>query len=96
MYSLLAEKFSSYGCFARGVNFIPEYFLPFLGLAAFGWVVLILWVFYWKGMALWKAARLKDKWWFIALLLINTLGILEILYIYIWSKRESLKSRREA
>jgi len=39
---------------------------------------------------------LKDKWWFIALLVVNTLGILEILYIYIWSKRESLKGRHEA
>jgi len=49
-----------------------------------------LWVFPWKGVALWRAARVKDKWWFIVLLIINTFGILEILYIYIWNKRASL------
>jgi len=34
-----------------------------------------------EGFALWKAARRSEKWWFIALLLINTLAVLEILYI---------------
>ncbi len=47
----------------------------------------IAWVLPWKGVALWKAARRTDKWWFIALLVLNTLAILEILYIFIWSKR---------
>jgi len=50
--------------------------------------ILVLWVLPWKGVALWKAARRKDKWWFVALLIINSLGILEILYIYIFSKRK--------
>ena len=46
----------------------------------------VLWVLVWKGIALWKAARHNQKWWFIALLVINTLGLLEILYIFIFSK----------
>ena len=45
-----------------------------------------LWTILWKGWALWKAARAGSKPWFIALLLINTLGVLEILYIYVFSK----------
>lgn len=44
---------------------------------------LIVWVLFWKGMSLWKAARNGEKGWFIALLVINTFGILEICYIYL-------------
>jgi len=57
------------------------------------WIILllVLWTIPWKGVALWKAARLRDKWWFIAILIINTLAVLEILYIFIFSKRKTLK-----
>lgn len=53
------------------------------------WVIflVILWVLPWKGFALWKAARLQHKWWFVALFVINTLAILEILYIFVFSKK---------
>jgi hypothetical protein len=56
----------------------------------FIWVLFILmvWSFVWKGLALWQAARNGHKGWFVALLLINTLGILEILYIYIFGKQQ--------
>ncbi len=56
------------------------------------WLVLTLiavWTLPWKGVALWKAARLRHRAWFIALLVINTLGLLEILYIFVLSKRTS-------
>ena len=43
--------------------------------------VIIVWSIFWKGLALWKSARLSQKKWFIILLLANTLGILEIIYI---------------
>jgi len=56
-------------------------------------LLVILWTLPWKGVALWKAARLRDKWWFIALLVLNTLAILEILYIYVFSKRKSLQEK---
>lgn len=56
------------------------------------WVaLLVLWTLPWKGVALWKAARLSQRNWFIALLILNTVGILEILYIFVFSKK-----RREA
>lgn len=48
--------------------------------------ILIVWSLIWKVAALWKAARKKQIVWFIVLVFINTLGILEILYIYIFSK----------
>ncbi len=49
-------------------------------------LLIILWTLPWKGVALWKSARLGQKWWFVALLVINTIGILEILYIFVFSK----------
>ncbi len=61
------------------------------------WVLVIviigLWTLPWKGIALWKSAKQSQKWWFIALLIINTVGLLEILYIFIFSKKKELKSR---
>jgi uncharacterized protein YpmS len=53
---------------------------------------MVAWCLPWKGVALWKAVRKNDKWWFIALLVINTLAILEILYIFVFSKMKGEKS----
>ncbi len=49
-------------------------------------VVVLLWILPWKGYALWKAARKGETKWFVALLVINTFAILDILYIFIFSK----------
>ncbi|MBZ9572710.1 hypothetical protein KJA17_00730 [Patescibacteria group bacterium] len=49
----------------------------------------IAWSLPWKGVALWKAARRVQKWWFIALLVLNTLAVLPILYIFIFSKKKA-------
>lgn len=63
----------------------------FVGATVIGLVMLVLvaWTLYWKYQALWYAAKHDDKWWFIGLLLINTLGVLEILYLYYFSKKTS-------
>lgn len=50
-------------------------------------VVVMLWTVVWKGLALWRAARNSHKRWFIALLIVNTLGILEIIYIFVIDKK---------
>ena len=50
-------------------------------------ILTALWTIPWKAVALWKAARNNSKPWFIILLLVNTLAILEILYIFIFSKK---------
>jgi len=54
------------------------------------WVILliILWTLPWKGVALWKAAKNTHKLWFVALLMFNTLAILEILYIFYFSRKK--------
>jgi len=51
-------------------------------------IILSIWSIIWKGMALWKAARNNSTPWFVVLLILNTMGILEILYIYIFSKKK--------
>jgi hypothetical protein len=48
--------------------------------------LLVIWSLVWKGFALWFAAKDNKKWWFIAILLINTAGILEIIYIFGFSQ----------
>lgn len=46
----------------------------------------ILWTVAIKGYALWHAAKRNEKWWFIALLVVNTFGILEIAYLIFVAK----------
>jgi len=48
--------------------------------------VLYLWSAVWKGFALWKAAKKDSKVWFVILFVVNTMGLLEILYIYLLNK----------
>ncbi|MFA5188405.1 MAG: DUF5652 family protein [Patescibacteria group bacterium] len=52
------------------------------------WLILLLviWSLIWKGIALWKSARNGHKAWFVVMLIVNTVGILEIIYILAFSK----------
>jgi len=61
--------------------------MPF-GTGAWAWMLapLMLWSLFWKGLALWRAARGHQRYWFIALLVINTLGLLEIVYLVAFAK----------
>ena len=45
-------------------------------------ILVIAWTVVWKGLALWHSARRGQYWWFVTLLLVNTLGILEIIYLF--------------
>jgi len=53
-------------------------------LAVFGpWLaVLMIWSIFWKGLALWHAGRRGQPWWFVIMLVVNTVGILEIIYLF--------------
>jgi hypothetical protein len=60
-----------------------------LGIPASMMIVMILilvWSAIWKLFALWKAGRNNSPVWFIVLALFNTMGILEILYLFVFSK----------
>lgn len=64
----------------------------FLALGPNGKALLLLalaWTLVWKGIALWKAARNNSKPWFVVLLILNTLGILDIIYIYGVDKKKT-------
>jgi hypothetical protein len=45
-------------------------------------LVLIVWSLFWKGLALWHAGRRGQPWWFVIMLVVNTVGILEIIYLF--------------
>ena len=51
--------------------------------------LIIVWSLPWKGVALWKAARNRQLVWFIVLFVVNTLAILEIIYIFAFSKKKA-------
>jgi len=57
--------------------------------------LLIAWSLVWKGWSLWVAARKGSKPWFIALLILNTCGILDILYIFWFSRNGEEKNDSE-
>lgn len=40
-----------------------------------------------KGFALWASARAHQKAWFIALLIINSVGILPLIYLVFFNKK---------
>lgn len=58
-------------------------------------ILLVVWSLVWKGLALWRAARNNHLGWYIALLILNTFGILEILYYFIWGKPKGEKPKME-
>ena len=45
-------------------------------------ILVMLWSVFWKGLALWHSARRGQPWWFVIMLVVNTAGILEIIYLF--------------
>lgn len=52
------------------------WFMPLILLAA-------LWELFWRGVGLYRAARRKHVGWFVLMLLVNSLGIIEIIYLFV-------------
>ncbi len=65
------------------------YFIPLI-------VIITLWDFFWKAWGLWISAQRKEKIWFALILIINSAGILPIIYLWLrlWRKKTSDKKRR--
>lgn len=52
------------------------------------WLIpLAIWEIIWKGFALWKAGRNNQPKWFIAILILNTVGIVPIIYLKFFQKK---------
>ena len=64
--------------YPHSVGFSP---LGIIGLGVLAAIVFIV-VIVLKGMALWHSARRGEKWWFIIMLVVNTIGILELIYLF--------------
>ncbi len=53
------------------------------------WVIILLWELTWKAIAMWHAARRNQLSWFVVLLILNTVGILPIVYLLSNRKKNS-------
>ena len=69
---------------------IPEQYLKLMEDPRFMalFTLIAIWSLIWKGWALWRASRNYQKVWFMVLLVVNTVGILEILYLFVFSKKK--------
>lgn len=56
--------------------------------AIYFFIAVVVWTIPWKAVALWRAARNGQRIWFFLLLILNTLAILEIIYIFFFSKKK--------
>lgn len=61
--------------------------LEFGLIGGLGILAIVVWTIVWKGLALWHAAKNGHKIWFVALLILNTIGILEIVYFFFFRKK---------
>jgi methionyl-tRNA synthetase len=52
-------------------------------------LLLLAWTLPWKGVALWRAAGNRHLAWFVCIFIFNTLAILEIIYIFGFSKKKA-------
>lgn len=51
-------------------------------------VALTVWTIFWKGFALWHAAKNNQRNWFVAILILSTVGILELVYLLKYAKNK--------
>jgi len=68
------------------INFAHMFNNPWFALA---FTFLTVWSLVWKGFALWKSARNNQNVWYVVMLIVNTVGILEIIYIFFFSKKKA-------
>jgi len=53
---------------------------------------LLVWSLVWKGLAMWRAAKRNDKIWYIVFLIVNLLGIPEIIYLIVTNKKKEVSN----
>jgi hypothetical protein len=51
---------------------------------------IVMWSVIWKAFALWHAARNNQLAWYIVLIFVNTVGILEIIYLFFFRKKRNI------
>ncbi|MEK7612914.1 MAG: DUF5652 family protein [Patescibacteria group bacterium] len=80
---MYTRNWGDFGQLGMGAGFPGNewMFLVFV-LAAPFIIIALLWSLVWKGLGLWHSARRGQYWWFAILLVVNTLGILDIIYLF--------------
>lgn len=63
-------------------NMMLNAFPQLSGIQVTTLALVTIWTLFWKGMGLWHSGRRHQPVWFVVMLLVNTLGILEILYLF--------------
>ena len=59
---------------------------------AFYWLLaLFVWDLFWRAIALWRAAQRKDQLWFIIMVIINSAGVIPILYLLLTESKGKKK-----
>jgi len=61
-----------------------------------GITLLVVWSMIWTGIALWYAGKHQQKGWFVALFVLNTIGILPIIYLLVFRPRNSKENRERS
>lgn len=81
--------FGMYAPFMQDPFFGPTASALGFGAVAFSILLLVItvWSLAWKALGLYHAARNKQRLWFIAILLFNTVGVLEIVYLA-WFRKD--------
>jgi len=51
-------------------------------------VIATVWELAWKGFGLWRAGKNNQPIWFVCILLLNTIGILPIIYLGWFDKKK--------
>lgn len=64
---------------------------PFSSFTTSLFILVVVFDLVLRGVALWKSARGGQKGWFIALIIFNTVGILPILYLVFFQKKNKKK-----
>lgn len=73
-----------------------------IGIIPWLLVLILIWTLIWKLIGMWRSAKNNHLIWFIVIAFFNTIGILPILYIYIFSelkqkdfKKNNIKSKKK-
>lgn len=70
-------------------------FFPFGVLGNILFAIVLLWSAVWKGIGLWKSGRNNQFYWFIAMFVLNTAGILPIIYLVWFQPHKRIKKKKK-
>ncbi len=65
-------------------------YLPFLMVPTV-FIILLLWELIWKGFALWHSAKNGQKYWFIVVLVVNSFGLVPLIYLVFFKNKKLIK-----